>query len=454
MILEKGIEPVSNAGAAGDSKPVKPAGPVVLSEQQKSVLKAVEAGHNILITGPAGTGKSTLLKAMREKYGYRMPIVGSTGIAAVQVGGNTFHSWAGLGMAKFSAKAIARNIIDNNAKAYMNIRDTSRLAVDEVSMISMQLLDKINEVFQIVRKNSKPFGGMQMIFFGDFLQLPPVITGDSQDPDGFCFQAKSWIEADVRVCVLTKIFRQEDAEFATALNDIRVGHLSETARKILNSRYQKEDPNPTIRPVTVHTHNADVDAINEIELNKLTGEEKIYQAREEGKTGALALLQKNCLAPLQLKLKVGAQVMLLTNLDTDSGLANGSVGIVTGFVKMIGPSVKFSNGCERILERNEFTIEEGGRVLASRTQYPLRLAYAITAHKSQGMTLDKIEVFLAKVFEYGQAYVALSRVKTVDGLFIQSGNKQAIRAHPDALEFYANCSRVEDGASVKDGQDD
>lgn len=433
--------PVIITPEAPAPEPVK-----VLSEEQAAVVEAVKSGRNVLVTGPAGTGKSLILGKLRELYRFRLPVAASTGIAAVQVSGVTLHSWAGLGLGDRPAKAIARTIIDNGGPAYRNIMEAQRLALDEVSMISASLMDKVDEIFKIIRKSEKPFGGIQMIMFGDFLQLPPVIKGtdEEKEKDGFCFISRAWRAADIRVAVLTKIFRQSDEGFAEALRSIRLGVVSPVASAILNSRYRVEDTAPEIKPVTIHTHNVDVDDINARELEKVDAPVKEYIASEDGKKGPLALLQKNCLAPFILQLKPGAQVMLLTNLDTAAGLANGSVGKVVAFHKMMGGTVEvnFANGQTRFIERHTFEIEENGRSVAQRIQFPLRLAYAITTHKSQGMTLDKIEVYLGKVFEYGQAYVALSRVKTKEGLFIQSGSKKAIMAHPEALEFYENCSRI------------
>jgi ATP-dependent DNA helicase PIF1 len=418
---------------------------VQLSAEQQLPFSAIESGDNVLITGSAGTGKSTILRALVNRFGRKLPIVASTGIAAVNVGGITLHSWASLGLGKAGAKTIANSIISQRGKAFNNIVDNNRLALDEVSMISSSLFAKLDHIFRLVRATTDPefeklpFGGMQMILFGDFLQLPPVIRDNPKD--GFAFESSSWEFAKIKVFFLIKVWRQEDIEFSTALNHIRVGEYPPLVSKVLRSRYKQVDPNPEIEPVVVHTHNADVDRINHQRLAKIEGEPKIYTAHDEGRPSVVKMLDKHCLAPTELHLKVGAQVMLLYNMEPENGLANGSIGVVSKIESY--PEVKFANGLTRILERHEWEIKEDGYPIATRRQIPLRLAWAITAHKSQGQTLDKIKVFLGECFEYGQAYVAMSRVRTMEGLFIESGTKASIMAHPKAIEFYKNAVQTE-----------
>lgn len=414
---------------------------VALSDEQEAVISAVKAGHNVLVTGPAGTGKSEVYRTLSRIYRWRMPVTATTGIAAVNVGGVTLHSWAGLGLAQGNVRNLISRVRDN-LKAQSNIQSAELLAIDEISMLPGSVFTKLDLVMRAIRECDKPFGGVQLVMFGDFLQLPPVIKGADAATDGFAFETQSWKDAAVKLALLTKVFRQEDADFAQALNDIRVGEVSPVASKILNSRYRvKDESNDGIVPVVIHTHNVDVDAYNMAKLNALSGEEKEFLARDEGRPWAVKQLENNCPGAGRIVLRIGAQVMLLANIETESGLANGSLGVVEAF-KPSGVLVKFANGQSRILEHHTWEVNDGGRVVASRRQIPLRLAWAITAHKSQGATLDKIEVHLSKSFEYGQAYVALSRVRTAGGLFIESGNKKCIRAHPAALEFYRNADRV------------
>jgi|SRR5215217_814945 len=414
-----------------------------LSEEQYRPFKDIIQLENVCISGSAGTGKSTILKELRrhmsESY-LRLAVCGSTGIAAVNVGGLTLHTWAGLGMGDGAASTIANRIIHgDNRRAYDNIRGTNHLALDEVSMIPASLFDKVDKIFQLVRENDKPFGGMQLILFGDFLQLPPVST-DNANPEKFAFQSEAWKAAKIKTHMLTKVYRQADAEFAAALNKVRVGdHLeSPEVSALLNSCYRKKDPHPELPPVILTTHNKDAETINGRRLALIESQMHGYTAKDEGTARAIKVLEK-CLMPASLELKVGAQVMLCVNLDQERGLVNGSIGEVvsfTPFMRGVIPVVKFQNGITQDIETWEWTIRENEQKIGSRVQVPLRLAWAITVHKSQGMTLEKVEVHLGRAFEFGQAYVALSRAKTKDGLFIASGSKASIKAHPDAVRFY------------------
>lgn len=405
-----------------------------LSAEQESVMLHLAQGGNVLVTGSAGTGKSTLLAAIRDRFDKQLPVVASTGIAAVNVGGMTLHSWAGLGLAQESADVLARAILDRGGKVVRRIQKAKRLAIDEISMIGGELLDKVDSIFRIVRDQpAQAFGGIQLILFGDFLQLQPV---SRESAVKFAFQGASWASSSIKRFELTKVFRQEDQSFVDALNLIRLGQITPVVRKMLESRWKVTDPNPIIQGIIVHTHNSDVDRENEEWLRKLNGPERHFETRDSGEFGSLCTLQKHCLAPERLKLKVGAQVMLLWNLEPLGGLANGTLGIIESFDNN-KPCVRFANGRVETLDRQEWTIKNGSEILATRCQFPLRLAYAITVHKSQGMTLDKIKVYLDRAFAPGQAYVAMSRVKTLAGLFIESSKIGAIHAHPDALAFYA-----------------
>jgi ATP-dependent DNA helicase PIF1 len=420
-----------------------PVTPPVLSDEQLAPLGDIIRLENVLVTGVAGSGKSTVLKALRSHFAesyLRLAVCGSTGIAAVNVGGLTLHTWAGLGMGDGAATTIANRIIHgNNRRPYENITGTNHLALDEVSMIPASLFEKVDKIFQIVRGNEKPFGGIQLILFGDFLQLPPVST-DNSNPEKFAFQSASWKAAKIRTHMLTKVYRQADAAFAAALNKVRIGdHIeSPEVSDILNSCYRKVDPNPEHPPVILTTHNKDAELINGRRLALIESQLHGYTAKDEGTERAKKILEK-CLMPTSLELKIGAQVMLCVNLDQERGLVNGSIGEVVGFtpwMRGVIPVVKFQNGITQDIESWEWTIRENEQAIGTRTQIPLRLAWAITVHKSQGMTLEKVECHLGKAFEYGQAYVALSRAKTKEGLFIASGSKHSIKAHPDAVRFY------------------
>lgn len=405
---------------------------IALSPEQQRLYNAAASGGNILITGAAGVGKSFLLSHLKQHFKGDLPMTGSTGIAAVAIGGQTLHSWAGLGLADQPADKIAQYLLGVRSAACKRILKAQRLVIDEISMVHCELLTLVDMVFRIVRDNPKPFGGIQLILSGDFCQLPPISKSKGKI---FAFQSDSWSAAEIHVGMLTKVFRQKDQAFADALNDVRVGNLTSEVKTLLRSRYRQHDPFPEIAPVIVYTHNADVDGENAKKLAELPGDTWTREAQDSGQEGPLATLQKNCLAPATLNLKIGAQVMLLWNIDPLNDLANGSLGKITGFSRSGEPIVKFSR-MEMAIETRTWAIKSGDDVLAARVQFPLRLAWAATVHKTQGMTLDKVRVYLDRVFEYGQAYVALSRSKTLEGLFIESTAPGCIRAHPEAVKFY------------------
>lgn len=314
------------------------------------------------------------------------------------------------------------------------------LVIDEVSMLSPTLFDKLEELARRVRMNSKPFGGVQLILCGDFLQLP--VVGE----DTFCFESNGWKKCVEEVVHLIEIMRQDDPEFQKVLNELRYGLVSENSKKLLNSRLKVELKNDLgIVPTRIYTTNSEVDFINEEELDKLAVDEKVifyeYEMEvevykyEASKPSIIDNFKKSCIAPAKVQLCIGAQVMLLCNLDLENGLANGSRGMVVEFINEI-PVVLFLNGEKRIIDRFVWNIEEQEKKIASLIQIPLKLAWACTVHKTQSITLDYAVVNLNNVFEFGQSYVALSRVKNKEGLSIEDIDYLKIRAHPKAVAFY------------------
>ncbi len=418
----------------------------LLSEDQKQAVYAVEDGDSIFISGSAGTGKSYLLQYLKANYSDSgLHITASTGIAAVHVGGQTLHSWAAIGLGNLPAEQIIENLFSAKfSRVRRKLKLAKMLAIDEISMISAPVFDLINELLKAVRQNDKPFGGLQLILFGDFLQLPPV-NRDSQMMDDyqFCFQSRAWQELAPKPIMLKTVFRQEDQNFVKLLNNIRFGKIDEHDISTLKSRINLPEKISAIKPTILASHNSQVDAINQVELKKIPAPSQIFTAKFSGDALKKDFLKKNCLAAENLELKVGAQVMMLKNTYQKEGVINGSLGIIKEFSKKTNyPIVEFNNGAlltiaPEVWALEKFDVEKREIVTeAEMTQIPLLLAWAMTIHKSQGMTLDKVKCDLSKVFADGQIYVALSRVKTLEGLFIDGLDFNRIKANKGIVEFY------------------
>jgi len=404
-----------------------------LSPEQLSAYDAVASGLSVCITGPGGTGKSHLLNGLRDYLNVR--VTASTGIAALNVGGSTIHSFAGLGYGDKPAEEILKSLEYKQAKfndgTLERLQTIKRLAIDEVSMMSAELLDTLSDLLKLARMDFSPFGGVQMIFLGDFLQLPPVVK---KGVVRFAFEATDW--KNVKLYQLTKTFRQSDQAFADILNEIRLGKLSQAGVELLNSRFNAHDPEPDKLPLVLHTHNEGCERINNEQLAALGGDSRGYYATDTGVNPAfIEQLDKNCLAPKALQLKPHCRVMLLRNLDVLGGLANGSLGTVLS-LERDRIIVDFDDVGQQQLERATWEITDGEKTLAKRVQFPLRLAYAVTVHKSQGMTLSKLKAHLDNCFAPGQAYVALSRAKSIPGLFLTGSPNINITAAEKAVKFY------------------
>lgn len=395
-------------------------------------------GQNILVTGGAGSGKSFLLNEIKKNNLKDLVITASTGIAAVNVNGTTIHSFGGLGTGELPAEVIAKKITKSfHTKTKERIRNIRYLAIDEVSMISGDFFNKIDQVFKLVRKSSYPFGGVQLILFGDFLQLPPIKNNT------FLFESEAFNHGYFVVENLDKIFRQKEDRFINLLNNLRFGRLSEADLELLYSKIiNPYDPKNKVEATKIVTHNFQADNINQEKLDQISKQSFFFDQKRTGEEKALQMLAKNCLAPETLELKQGAQVMMLKNTYQELGVVNGSLGVVKSFSDKGWPIILFNEQTKIEIEPDkwfyeEFDPEKGELVdKAHIKQIPLRLAYAITVHKSQGMTLDKIECDLGRIFTEGQAYVALSRVKTFNGLYLKSFNHKKIRVNPRVVAFY------------------
>ena len=414
-----------------------------LSDKQQKVIELFLEGKNLFISGGAGCGKSYLLNFLKRNFANNgLEITASTGIASVNIGGSTIHSWAGIGLANQPIEQIIENIfLPKFSKVRRKIIKTKTLAIDEISMISREVLEILDHVFRAIRGNEKPMGGIQMLFFGDFLQLPPINRDNNSS--NFCFDSKTWEDLNFHNIILDKIFRQSDEKFIKLLNNLRYGIVDSEDKEILESRINVRDNNSAIQPTILTTHNAKVEFVNNKYLKDIPNPEQVFQADYKGDSYKIDFLKKNCIAYQSLKLKVGAQVMMIKNTLQKEGIINGSLGIVKDFSsKKLYPIVEFANSKTFTIAPEEWLLEKFdaetrvNKVEASLTQIPLILAWAITIHKSQGLTLDKISCDLSDSFSPGQSYVALSRARNLEGVFIESLNFSKINADANAVNFY------------------
>ena len=418
-----------------------------LSERQQKAYDLIVNGENVFLTGAAGCGKSYIIKEIYRFYLDRkqVAITSTTGTSAILIDGVTLHSYLGIGLGNASAESLIL-MIKKNSQAYKRWRDLDILIIDEISMLSPILFDKLEMIGRYIRKQDVPFGGIQLILSGDFLQLPVV-----GEIDSFCFDASTWNKCikQENIIYLNENFRQSDALFRKCLDEIRIGNMSEETISILKSKVGAKLENDLgILPTKLYSLNRDVDFENNNELDKLVSKnenlsfieyELKYDVLKHGLRNVEEKLKKSCNAPFIIQLCVGAQVMLLYNLDLEQKLVNGSRGVIVHFESEF-PKVRFLNGVEMLITPKTWTLEENGESILQWTQIPLKVAFAISTHKSQGMTIDYAEVDLSNIFENSQAYVALSRVKSLQGLSIKNYNSLCIRSHPRAIDFYKKLS--------------
>ena len=436
---------------------------MALSKDQTDAMERFVNGDNILITGPGGSGKSYLIKLIKEKTeisGKTIQVCAMTGCAAVllQCKAKTLHSWGGIGLASGSPKDIIKRVVQNKhkKKAWKSI---DVLVIDEVSMMSKKMFDIIDTIARTSRgKKDIPFGGIQIVLSGDFYQLPPI--GETSDPDSlaFCFESEKWNECIAKTIQLTTIYRQRDSVYKKILNQIRVGKITQSTIDCLSKRINipiAEDIVPTI----LYPTRSQSDNVNNKEYKKLTSTEEftfelrviddVSNLKEEQKTARRRCcieyveaestnLTNSVLVDKTLKLKVGARVMCIANIDQECELpiVNGSQGIVISFSENgTIPVVKFQNGSIRQINLHCWNSENVPGL--SIAQIPLVYSWALTIHKSQGVTLDTAQIDVgSRIFECGQTYVALSRVKDINGLYLTSFNYRFIKVNKKAKTFY------------------
>jgi hypothetical protein len=399
---------------------------------QDDAMALLKLGENVFLTGAAGAGKTWLLNryiGYLRAHGVGVAVTASTGIAATHLDGRTLHSWSGIGVRDELSDAELAKLL-RNKRLRRNYLDAKVLVIDEISMLHPHQLDMVDRIARGMLESDEPFGGLQVVACGDFFQLPPISPRGAPAAGGFAFHARAWHAGRFRIAYLHEQHRQGDDPLLPVLTDIRGGNTGEHTRVPLRTRYKRE-PEGDVRPTRLYARNINVDAINDRELARIGGEEKVFTMETRGPAALVDGLVKSCLAPPALRLKTGAQVMFVKNA-TDGAYVNGTRGVVEGFEKETGwPVVKTFDGATIIAAPADWKLEENGRVRATVIQVPLRLAWALTIHKSQGMTLDAAEIDLSDAFEPGMGYVALSRVRRLDGLKLMGLNAVALQVNAE-----------------------
>lgn len=417
---------------------------------QDQALDILKTGANVFLTGEPGAGKThtinTFVNYLRD-CDVDMAITASTGIAATHIGGMTIHSWSGIGI-KTNLDKYDFDKIASSEYVSKRVRRTKVLIIDEISMLSMNMLDMVDMVCREIKQNDEPFGGIQIILVGDFFQLPPIIRrdtghkkqnlllGEKEGSGIFAYDAGAWGRAQLVVCYLGEQHRQDDKSFLSVLSAIRANNFTEAHHKLITARQidHEDMPEETEKITKLFSHNFDVDRVNDMELAKIEEEVKIFRMSGDGNDKIVETLKKGCLSPENLELKIGAVVMCTKNNQKEH-YVNGTLGVVSSFDEFSGyPIIKTKNGHNITVAPMDWSVEENGKIRAQITQIPLRLAWAITVHKSQGMSMDAAVMDLSQVFEYGQGYVALSRVRRLSGLYLLGINEHALKVHPEILE--------------------
>ncbi len=397
--------------------------------QQDKALALLKSGKNVFLTGSAGTGKTYILNQyISYLKSRRIPvaITASTGIAATHMNGMTIHSWAGFGIKEQLTRA---NLNSMKEKKYLkeHLENAKILIIDEISMLHKKQLDMVDTVLQFFKENDEPFGGIQVVVCGDFFQLPPIGNVNEKNKDKFAFMSNAWVSAKFNVCYLTEQYRQVNEDILnTILNEIRIGKISKESIDALKKAEQNTFSKNN-EPTKLFTHNYDVDQINNEYLKKLEGKVKRFKASTKGNKKLVETLKKSVLAKEDLELKLKTKVMFVRN-NPELGYVNGTLGMVKDFSEDGFPVVETVQGKKITVKQENWGIQDDtGKVLASLDQIPLRLAWAITIHKCQGMTLDGALIDLSKTFEKGQGYVALSRLKNIKNLKLIGFNEMALQ---------------------------
>lgn len=422
---------------------------------QSDALAILKTGGNVFLTGEPGAGKTYVLNQYiewLEDCGVNVAVTASTGIAATHIGGMTIHAWSGIG-ARDELTAYDLDRIATKEKIVKRVKNAKVLVIDEISMLDGRTLDMVERVCRTVRQKPEAFGGLQVILVGDFFQLPPIVARG--DIPRFAFESNAWQSSKFLTCYLTEQFRQDDDLLLSLLSSIRKGEIEEEHYTLLGE--QKEIELENIEPTKLFTHNKDVDVMNESALTALGGTVATFTMETRGAKPVIEGLIKNCLSPQVLRLKREAMVMCTKN-NFETGYVNGTLGRVVDFDGVEGwPIIETSDGRRIKMTPAPWSVEEDGKMIAEITQVPLRLAWAITIHKSQGMSLDAAEIDLRNAFTYGQGYVALSRVRTLAGMKVLGLNANSLLVDPKIIamnaKFHAESEDAESAFNEMDEGD-
>jgi len=416
---------------------------------QAFALTILKSGANVFLTGEPGSGKTYLINeyvSYLNSHGIKPAITASTGIAATHIGGMTIHSWCGIGIKNRLEPGDLHRIATNDY-VKKRVGTAKILIIDEISMLPPQTLQMIDAICREVKDTPLPFGGMQVVLVGDFFQLPPVnknIVNDFENefsqenlfeetPMRFAYDAEAFLQAEFVTCYLTEQHRQDDDELVSILSKIRGNVFDEVSLLHIQNRKIDLLKAPENAP-KLYSHNFDVDKVNDQTLAKIPGDVKFFPMKTKGHEKLVAVMKKGCLSPESLYLKVGASVMFTKN-NQKEGFVNGTLGIVEDFNEENGlPIVVTRHGDKIEVDYAEWAVEEDGKVKGRLAQLPLRLAWAITVHKSQGISLDEAIIDLSRVFEFGQGYVAISRVKRLTGIYLLGWNEKAFQVDPEVLQ--------------------
>ena len=434
-----------------NSEPRKPRTRIKWTDQQKQIISAISEGNSVFITGSAGTGKTLLvnhiiklLKKCHPRSG--VFVTAPTGVAACAIGGQTLHSFAGIGPGVADRHTLLDRVLSDK-KAYNRWKKVEALVVDEISMVGAELFENLEYIAREIRGEDEVWGGIQLVVSGDFFQLPPILCKWNASGKEFAFEADCWNASFDFQYELTEVFRQSDSRFIKMLQGIRRGECEPQDIEFLEQSCSVTESESDPSVVQLYPLNKDVETVNQMKMEDLAEEGTIYLAVDSGNNPWKNQLNQG-IAPNEIFLCKGARVMLIKNLSTWRGLVNGATGTIIGFHESenmdvidmcydnLLPIVRFDSGLTMVITPAKWVVMEGDTVVAERKQIPLILSWALSIHKCQGMTLDKLQTNLSSAFGYGMVYVALSRVRSLEGLKLQGFRPSKIKAHPKVLQFY------------------